>query len=265
MYLTEQNFDKIINLIMKEGNYAKNSTFLYQISNISILLINPCYTASQTGKHSSEKEITLHLKPAYNNKDWYEYDVDHIVITKKQKNNFNIWAENIIFDKTTHQWKEIKLRQKGRDYSKPHNLAEPWFKTILEQKNSIIINDLPFEKPNAKKHSIEPFHTQKAKVAIYKYLKNNRLKYEDNPLTEKEIENIQKIYLNWDKFNVQYFGLIENEKPIIYANYYPKEDDYNVDLRAIQKVTFDGGFWYWQVEYDLESDSVINIAYNGEA
>ena len=139
-------------------------------------------------------------------------------------------------------------------------LSEP----SIPIKNQVVLDKgsdyLPYKK--IWKPSVDD--TQKALTAIYNFLKSPEKEaiwrsgnYE---FSEREIKNI---YDNISKYNVQFVGIISKGKKRIYCNFFPNEiDDYwKKDLVFV----FDGGFWFWQIEYDLETGKCLNFQSNGYA
>ena len=106
--------------------------------------------------------------------------------------------------------------------------------------------------------------TQKALVAIYAFLRNPKkesIHFPDNyEFAHSEIKNIHE---NLSKYNVQFIGIISNGKKRIYCNFLPSRfgDDWKNDFVFV----FDGGFWFWQIEYDIETGKCLNFQSNGYA
>jgi len=95
--------------------------------------------------------------------------------------------------------------------------------------------------------------TQKALNKIYEFLKHNSSK-------SKKISNIHK---NWHKYKVQFFGLKKDEKKLIYCNFVPVDDNFP-NWEKDEAIMDDGGFWYWQIEYDMKNNKAQNFKCNGE-
>ena len=68
------------------------------------------------------------------------------------------------------------------------------------------------------------------------------------------------------QYRCQYFGIIVGDKKRIYCNFFPKDDlwsdwDWKTDPLSVD----DGGDWYFQLEYEIESKQCLNLQINGEA
>jgi len=253
-FLTKRNYYNLVNLITEKGNHFKNGYYFYQIADISIMLHSPCTGVSQVGADACTDDITIHLKPATDGKSWYEDSDNHIMLSLKPKNEINseieLRSENVSFNDITAKWIKVKRTKEKSD--KYILMAKYWMEIIINQRNSIIIDVQPMEKSHVKLVSISPEDTEQALLAIYEYIKNNHLKD----------EAIQNIYFNWDKFNIQFFGVQENSRAYIYANFYPQNE--SLDFRVNEIQVDDGGFWYWQIEYNLTNGKILNFYHNGE-
>ncbi|MCK5113798.1 MAG: hypothetical protein KAR11_03445 [Phycisphaerae bacterium] len=66
------------------------------------------------------------------------------------------------------------------------------------------------------------------------------------------------------KYRCQYFGIIVEGKKIVSCNFFHRNgQDTNWQTKPI--FVFDGGDWYFQLEYDVESKQCLNLQVNGEA
>jgi hypothetical protein len=119
----------------------------------------------------------------------------------------------------------------------------------------VIVKEFPYSKKFDKTQIITTNDTQKALTAIYQYLLKHNLKDSKKRL----------IYNNWKNYKVQFFGVsYADNKKLIYCNFVPKDEEFeNWETKEIK--VKDGGFWYWQVEYDIENDKVQSFRVNGEA
>ena len=90
-------------------------------------------------------------------------------------------------------------------------------------------------------------------AALPAYLQDNsQLFYRQPPVWER---------LNG--YNRQYVGLIEANKQVIFANFFCQ--DMGVDWRKEPVEILDGGECYFQVKFDIASQSFFSIIVNGEA
>ena len=74
----------------------------------------------------------------------------------------------------------------------------------------------------------------------------------------------KEIFENLDQYRCQYFGIIINGKKRIYCNcFWFTEDRRNWRTKPV--VVLDGGNWYFQLEYDVETAKCLNFTVNGES
>jgi len=66
------------------------------------------------------------------------------------------------------------------------------------------------------------------------------------------------------QYRCQYFGIIVEGKKRIYCNFFHR-DGGNPDWQSEPLFVLDGGDWYFQLEYDLESEKCLDLRINGEA
>ncbi len=74
----------------------------------------------------------------------------------------------------------------------------------------------------------------------------------------------QEIFENLDHYRCQYFGIIVDGKKRIYCNFFWFTEDRR-NWRTKPVVVLDGGNWYFQLEYDVETAKCLNFAVNGES
>ena len=72
------------------------------------------------------------------------------------------------------------------------------------------------------------------------------------------------------KYRCQYFGIVVEGKKIIYCNFFYRDGffqrgGHDKAWQTKPVFVFDGGDWYFQLEYDTESKQCINFQVNGEA
>ena len=74
------------------------------------------------------------------------------------------------------------------------------------------------------------------------------------------------IHRNLKKYKRQYFGFINDKgEKILYINsLWKKNEEETKWLQQIIMVS-DGGSHYWNIEYNLEADELINLSVNGSA
>ena len=70
-------------------------------------------------------------------------------------------------------------------------------------------------------------------------------------------ESDQEISENLDQYRCQYFGIIVDGKKRIYCNFFWLAD-HRQDWRTKPVVVLDGGNWYFQLEYDVETGRCLN-------
>ena len=106
--------------------------------------------------------------------------------------------------------------------------------------------------------------TKKALSAIIKFLKNPKKESirgpQNHAFQQRESKNIHN---NFSNFNVQFVGIISNGKRRIYCNFFPSREEDNWKKHLV--IMLDGGFWYWQIEYDIETGKCLNFVSNGYA
>jgi hypothetical protein len=92
----------------------------------------------------------------------------------------------------------------------------------------------------------------------------SKLKYINNPLINQSSSTI--IHKNLKKYKRQYFGYINDKgEKILYINsLWKKNEEENKWLNRLIWVS-DGGSHYWNIEYNLETDELINLSVNGPA
>jgi len=109
-----------------------------------------------------------------------------------------------------------------------------------------------------------PEDMEKALSAISAFLQNPD-KHEDvieawTTDLEYARGEIKNIYRNYSDFGVQVVGIVIDGKKRIHCNFGPAKevgDDYMLVL--------DGGFWYWRIEYDMETGGLLNLSIQGYA
>ena len=92
----------------------------------------------------------------------------------------------------------------------------------------------------------------------------SKLKFINNPLMNQSSSPI--IHKNLKKYKRQYFGYInEKGEKILYINSLWKKNE--KETKWLQQIIMvsDGGSYYWNIEFNLETDELINLSVNGPA
>jgi hypothetical protein len=75
----------------------------------------------------------------------------------------------------------------------------------------------------------------------------------------------QEILSNLEKYCVQLTGLNVNGKEIVYMNFLPLEYLSNPRIVESMVLMLDGGSDFWQLKYDIESNTSFDFSVNGDA
>lgn len=84
------------------------------------------------------------------------------------------------------------------------------------------------------------------------------------------VEQIAEILKHRKQYRVQFVGIYRHGRRVIFCNFFPirfpeeKQDDAPYWKRELVEV-MDGGFWYWRLDYDPETDRSSNFTVNGYA
>jgi len=105
--------------------------------------------------------------------------------------------------------------------------------------------------------------TQAALVHVFNYITNIKANTDNLHL----IDSSEDILKNINNYRVQLKGIIKDNKQIIYCNFFPVN---SISLEFVNWkenliYVYAGGFWFWQIEYDLQSERCFNFAVNGDA
>ncbi len=107
-----------------------------------------------------------------------------------------------------------------------------------------------------------PDDTSKALKAVQKFLKNPK------DVNEWQKSEIKHILANSSKYRVQFTGAYNVVyRKIIRCNFFPASrgrDEFPYWKKQRVNV-YNGGFWFWQIEYDVERDDCLNFISNGYA
>jgi hypothetical protein len=101
-----------------------------------------------------------------------------------------------------------------------------------------------------------PEDTHKALVAIQAFLANPA---STNKWTKREI---WRILQHTKEYRVQFVGVVRDGKRLIWCNFFPSRGDYG-NWKKDKVDGMDGGFWYWQIEYDPSTDKCLDFISNG--
>jgi len=93
--------------------------------------------------------------------------------------------------------------------------------------------------------------TEVALIKVFIFLKKN---------SNSEIAMIIK---NKNKYGVQFIGKIKNNKKYIFCNFFPYKEDVKNIWKTTRILVFGGGFWYWNIEYNIEDDKCESLWING--
>lgn len=93
-----------------------------------------------------------------------------------------------------------------------------------------------------------------------------KLKYINNPLINQSSSTI--IHKNLKKYKRQYFGYINDKgEKILYINSLWSKSIKEHHWHWLNEIIMvsDGGSHYWNIEFNLETDELINLSVNGPA
>lgn len=141
-------------------------------------------------------------------------------------------------------------------YVKAQNVAEH-FKT--KQFEVAIFPESSYEIMQGKRFTPtkeEIFEAEKALKSKLKEANRNLENQYNSPI----------IHRNLKKYKRQYFGYIKgNGEKVLYINsLWKKNEEETKWLQQIIMVS-DGGSYYWNIEYNLNTDELINLSVNGSA
>ena len=87
----------------------------------------------------------------------------------------------------------------------------------------------------------------------------------DHPtdVNERQMRELAKIKKNLSLYKVQFVGFEINGKKRIWCNFFGGRDFDGWEKKIV--LVKDGGFWFWQIEYDLINDICVNFRSNGYA
>ena len=123
--------------------------------------------------------------------------------------------------------------------------------TDIPQTNRVILPSGRW-KPSAEE-------TQKVLAAVQTFLERPS---STNDWTKREIK---KILDHAKEYRVQFVGVVRDGKRLIWCNFFPAADAFGADWKRQEVRVMDGGFWFWQIEYDPSAEKCLNFSSNGYA
>lgn len=104
--------------------------------------------------------------------------------------------------------------------------------------------------------------TQKALVSVQSFL--------SKPATTNayQLGEIKKILANGKNYRVQFVGMIRDGRKVIWCNFFPAANVGKDEFQDWQKARImvdDGGYYYWEIEYDPATDKCSSFSSNGYA
>jgi hypothetical protein len=105
--------------------------------------------------------------------------------------------------------------------------------------------------------------TQRALIAIHSFLERS------TSGDRRSIGEIKKILDNIKKYRVQFVGVVREKRRVIWCNFFPAprtgEKDEFEDWKHSEVTVCDGGYWFWQIEYDPGTGKCLHFSANGYA
>ena len=123
--------------------------------------------------------------------------------------------------------------------------------TDIPQTNRVVLSSGRW-KPSAEE-------TQKALAAIQTFLESPST---TNEWTKREIK---KILEHTKEYRVQFVGVVRDGKRLIWCNFFRAADALGANWKREEVRVEDGGFWFWQIEYDPTAGKCLNFGSNGYA
>ena len=115
---------------------------------------------------------------------------------------------------------------------------------------------------NTGKIQDENIYIVEDKLNILKSKKDAEV-YIEKAFSYLQQNHIYEILLKKEKYSVQLFTRTEENKNIVYLNFFIL--DYKEDYFYTEEViVFDGGTSFWNIKYDIQNDNFYNIWINGE-
>jgi len=107
-----------------------------------------------------------------------------------------------------------------------------------------------------------PDQTRKALVSVQAFLSRPATTNDDR------LHEMKKILANRRNYRVQFIGMIRGGRKMIWCNFFPAASEGKDAFqywRTQPVVVDDGGFYYWQIEYDPATDKCSEFVSNGYA
>jgi hypothetical protein len=108
-----------------------------------------------------------------------------------------------------------------------------------------------------------PEETQKALIAIQSFL--------ERPTSGDQWSKgeIKKILANTKRYRVQFVGFTQQNRRVIWCNFFPAprtgEEDEFENWKHSKIVVYDGGYWFWQIDFDPGTGKCLHFMSNGYA
>lgn len=162
--------------------------------------------------------------------------------------------------------KQVVAGHRGRSTMKPllvllfavlivDSRAVAGLATDIAQTNQVILS------AGSWKPSLE--ETQKALAAIQVFLDKPS---STNDWTKSEIKKIRE---HTKKYRVQFMGVVREGRRVIWCNFFPAprkdEKDHFQEWKQQEIMVDDGGFWFWQIDYDPSTGKCSKFTSNGYA
>ena len=111
--------------------------------------------------------------------------------------------------------------------------------------------------------------TEKALQTIYSFLSHpeeHTTEIRNWEVLQDHIKSeINTILGQFSEYKVQFVGVIVDGKRRVYCNFFPSREEYFKDWDTEVISVDDGGSWFWQIEYDIETNKCFNFMGNGYA
>jgi hypothetical protein len=127
--------------------------------------------------------------------------------------------------------------------------------TDIPQTNQVILPSGFFPSEHWKPSTEQ---TRNALIAVQKFLETQAV------TNNWKAGEIKKILAHTKQYRVQFIGVTRNGKTIISCNFFPATGDFGYWKREKVEV-MDGGYSFWQIEYDPDSGNCLNFGSNGYA
>jgi hypothetical protein len=123
--------------------------------------------------------------------------------------------------------------------------------TAIPQTNRVILSSGRW-KPSGEQ-------TQRALAAIQAFLEKQ------TATNDWKVREIKKILEHEKEYRVQFVGIERDGKKLIWCNFFPATGVFGANWKREKVMVMDGGFSFWQIEYDPNSGQCLNFSSNGYA